>query len=298
MGRLTNKIQLFLLSVLMLGSIIYAGDKSRVKIGGSVVVLKHERVNDAVSIGGDTKVYGKVYGSAVAVGGDVYLGPGAEVHDGCVSVGGEIILSEGAVVYGDIIEIDGFSFSRPFFKGVWQGNYWNIPWVFTLIPLMAILVIGAVFIAILPRQFDFVTETIEVEAGKSFLAGLAGMILFIPAILTLVVSLLGIPLIPLFAITVIFLMFFGYFSAAAVLGKRLITSLGNTTTSAILHVIAGLFLLWLIGLIPFLGGVVKFIVYLIGWGAVLIVLYNWRQTKKPHPVLPESIPAEPAEKAE
>ncbi|NQV37397.1 MAG: hypothetical protein HQ509_05245 [Candidatus Marinimicrobia bacterium] len=298
MGHLTKQISLLLIPILMLGSIIFAGDKSRVKIGGSVVVSKHEQVDDAVAVGGDAKIYGKVYGSAVSVGGDIYLGPDAVVHDDCVSVGGEIHMSEGAAVYGEIIEVDDFNFAGEFFEDVWHDNHWSLPWGFKVFPFLAILVIGAVLIAILPKQFNFVTNTIDMETGKSFLTGLAGMILFIPAILTLVVSLLGIPLIPIFVVVVMLLMFFGYFSTAAVLGGKLINKMGNTTSSAILHIVAGLFLLWLIGFIPFLGGLARFIAFLIGWGAVLLVLNNWRLSKKPQPILPTPSPVEPEVKTE
>ncbi len=277
-----------IISMVMILSLsgLFAGDKSRIKIGGSVIVQKHEEVDDAVAVGGDAKVYGTVNGSAVAVGGDIYLGPDAVIHDDCVSVGGEIRMSQGAVVYGEIVEVDDFNFAGTFFNN-WDHDDWHMPWGWTIIPLIAILILGVIIIAIMPKQFDYVTDMIEMEPGKSFLVGVAGMILFIPSILLLLVSLLGIPLIPLFIVSVVLLVFFGYFSAAAVVGQKLLKALGNTSTSTILHIIAGIILLWVVGLIPFAGGLIKTIAHIIGWGAVLVVLYNWKQSRKPQPVTAE-----------
>ncbi len=292
MRQISRIVITMLLPVVLFSGFLNAGEKSKIKIGGSVTISRHDEVEDAVAVGGDAKIYGTVMGSAVAVGGDIYLGPDAVVHDDCVSVGGEIHMSQGAVVYGKITEVDDFDFAGSMFTDMCEDSHWNFPWFLTFIPFVGILIIGVVFIAIMPNQFGRVSDIIVIEPAKSFLSGLAGLLLFIPSILVLVVSILGIPLIPLFVVTVMLLMFFGYFSSAAVVGTKLLSSLGNSTSSAILQIIAGLLIFWLVGFIPFIGGMIKFIATIFGWGAVLVVLHQWLKYKKSPPNLPAPEPVE------
>ncbi|TPW07271.1 MAG: hypothetical protein FD129_2583, partial [bacterium] len=82
------------------------GDK--VRMGDNLIVEADEVVGgDAVSMGGDITVLGKVMGSVVSVGGDVTLGDSAFVGKDAVSVGGSVQRAETAIVAGEVVEVDG-----------------------------------------------------------------------------------------------------------------------------------------------------------------------------------------------
>lgn len=281
------------LSILLFSAVGLAKEKSRVRMGGDVIVPLNEEVKDAVAIGGDVTVYGTIEGSAVAVGGDVILESGAVVRESCVSVGGEVRMSEGAVVYGDVVEIGNFDFSPNRWPGVVHGAAWGIPWIFKIFSFMAVLIIGTLLIVIFPRQFDIVAGKIQTELGPSLGAGLIGIVLFVPVLLTLLISILGIPLIPLFIVTTILMTVFGYFAIASVVGRTLLAKMGNATPSAVLQIVAGLFIFWLIGFIPGIGFLIKSLAALFGYGAVLLVFYHWR--KPPHPTSAPSAPVAPVD---
>lgn len=86
---------------------IGASDGDRVRTGKSMEVAAGETVEgDAVVIGGDLHVRGKVLGDAVAVGGTVYLHEGASVGKEAVAVGGRVVRETGASVEGGRSQID------------------------------------------------------------------------------------------------------------------------------------------------------------------------------------------------
>ncbi len=283
--KLVKPITFFLL----FSTLALAGDKSRVKIGGSITIPRYDEVEDVVSVGGDAKVYGTAYGDVVAVGGDIYLGPDATVHGDCVSVGGTIHASDGAVVYGDQVEVDDFNFSSLMGRVMFdRGPFHHSRWGFHYIPFLALMLIGVIIMLLLPNQAYPVMRTLEMEPGKALLSGLAGAILFLPTLLLLAVSLIGMPFIPIVIIICLLLLFFGYLSVAAVLGKKLLQNAG--TQPYLLQLIIGLGLLWLVGMIPLIGTVIKFFIYILGWGAVLLVITLWIRNRH-RPVLPPTMDA-------
>ncbi|MFQ6604910.1 MAG: hypothetical protein ACE5D8_05070 [Fidelibacterota bacterium] len=276
--------------ILMCTTLVLAGDRSQVRIGGSVTVPRYNEVENVVAVGGDAKVYGTAYGDVVAVGGDVYLGPDARIHGDCVSVGGTIHLSDGAMVYGELVEVDDFNISALMSRTFNKREFFHRGRGFHYLPGLAFMVLGIIVMLLLPNQAQPVMRTLEMEPGKAFLSGLAGVFLFVPTMVLLAISLLGLPFIPLFIITSLLLLFFGYFSVAALLGKKLLQNASTGSQSYVLQLILGLVLLWLVGLIPMVGSVVRYLLYVLGWGAVLMVL-AMRLSNRRKPVLPPKMDA-------
>src|SRR5262249_5361308 len=77
-----------------------------VAIAGDVKV--ENRADEAVAVLGDVTLgpETRLRGDAVAVGGTVTIKKGAKVHGDAVSVGGRVIVEEGAKVEGRVQEID------------------------------------------------------------------------------------------------------------------------------------------------------------------------------------------------
>ncbi len=79
----------------------------RFSMGSDVIVGPEERVDSAVSLGGDIVVRGRVDDDVVGIGGDVVVESGGQVRGDVVSLGGDIRIEEGGLVRGDAVGLGG-----------------------------------------------------------------------------------------------------------------------------------------------------------------------------------------------
>ena len=85
---------------------VYRTTGSRIAIGRNIQIARDEEVNDVVIvIGGSLRVDGRVRDGLVVVGGDVALGPGADVRGDVVLVGGQLTRENGATLRGSVSDI-------------------------------------------------------------------------------------------------------------------------------------------------------------------------------------------------
>lgn len=289
-------IQLILTLVLFAGltSGLLASDRSIVKIGSDVRVEKDERVDDAVAVGGSVYIDGIVDGDAVAVGGTVHLGEEAIVHGDAVTVGGKIDEAEGAMIYGTTVDVGSFDFGNIFEGKHFFDGHKGIPKVFTIIPLIGCLALVLLLSVLIPTELGTVATNIKNEPIIMFLWGLLGIILIVPLAVMLAISIIGIVLIPIELLAVFLASLIGYIAVAIIIGKKILRALNNENPSVILSAILGVLVLWLVGLIPIFGSLVKAIAGIIGFGAVIIAVAR-RNKKKDElviePVLAEAVKA-------
>lgn len=289
-------IQLILTLVLFAGltSGLLASDRSIVKIGSDVRVEKDERVDDAVAVGGSVYIDGIVDGDAVAVGGTVHLGEEAIVHGDAVTVGGTIDEAEGAMIYGTTVDVGSFDFGNIFEGKHFFDGHKGIPKVFTIIPLIGCLALVLLLSVLIPTELGTVATNIKNEPIIMFLWGLLGIILIVPLAVMLAISIIGIVLIPIELLAVFLASLIGYIAVAIIIGKKILRALNNENPSVILSAILGVLALWLVGLIPIFGSLVKAIAGIIGFGAVIIAVAR-RNKKKDElviePVLAEAVKA-------
>lgn len=273
-------LQIILTGVIVVGfsTGLYAGSKSIVKVGSDVHITVDMRVDDAVSIGGDVQVDGIVDGDAVAIGGSVHLGEEAVIHGDAVTVGGNIDQAEGAMIYGTVVDVSDFNFSG-IFRNMDIGCVPGFHWAFKVISLLGLIALVLLLGAIIPKELNTVVARIEEEPVKMFLFGILGILLIVPLAVLLAISIVGIALIPIEILAVFLAMLIGYIAVAIILGRKLLTAMNKIDPSVILSAIVGVLVLWAVGLIPFIGSLVKFIAALLGFGAVIVAVA--RRNKKP-----------------
>lgn len=287
----THSIKRYILGLFLLGlvGVLPGKDRSIVRVGSDIVVEKDMEVESAVAIGADIIVYGVVDESAVAVGGSIYLKPDAVVREDAVSIGGDIIMEAGAEVRGDLVEVDDFNISG-FFNRFGPHLPWHMPWhgpwFFPWYSLVGFIALGLIIVLLVPRQVDLVTTTLEKETLKSLLFGLLACILFIPAVVAMAVSVLGIPLIPVLIIVALLAAVIGYLAVSNLLGRRTLATLNKPTPTTVVATLLGLVILALVGLIPLLGWMIKSLVALLGFGAVLVAVI--KKGRRAAPVEAES----------
>ena len=250
-----------------------ANAKDRVRIGGDVIVEEGTEVNEAVAVGGSVTVYGKVKRSAVAVGGSITLGPNAEVGKDVVAVGGPVEQAQGSEIHGDIVEmnIPAVSAIIPFLAEDTPSS-WS--WIVKIGSFLGFLALAVLLVAVVPKPFNLISDNVRQHTGKIVLWGLLGLIVVIPLAIFLVISVIGIPLIALEAFLVGIAFLVGYIAIAQLIGDRIAALMGRSALNAIWLTTMGLFALWVIGWIPFLGSLVKAAAIVLGFGGVLATLFT------------------------
>jgi len=235
-----------------------------VKMGSDVVVSEGTIVESAVSVGGDVLVKGTVQKDVVSVGGDVVLGKTAVVNGDVVLIGGKLTKDPSSKISGDIVELGMTSLPGAV---IGKSMVWGFP-LMGLLSFISFLVLAAFAVVFFPLQIGRVSYKSERSAGSSFFWGVLMMMLVIPIIMLLAISLIGIAFIPAYLIILAAAVFFGYVAIAQLVGKKIMKALRLYNKPMMIETIFGMVLLAIIGLIPFVGWLIKVIIATIGLGAV------------------------------
>jgi len=235
-----------------------------VAFGGSIG-LGGSASKDVAAIGGPVTVSGKVGGDLAAIGGDVELAKGAEVSGDLSVVGGRLTKDGGAVVRGQISQV-GLGALAALVPALAHGGakfaktHERVEETSRAVKLAAFLgfalgtgLVLALIGLFFPEQSRGAAAVIRGDFWRAAGIGTLMLVLFLPALLGLVVSILGIPLIPFAFLAWCAAILFGLAAFSHVLAERAAESLGRPLPAAPLAVAAG----WLIlELLPFCGRLV------------------------------------------
>ncbi|HET9235221.1 MAG TPA: hypothetical protein VFP10_13885 [Candidatus Eisenbacteria bacterium] len=276
-------------------------DADHVRFGEDIEVSPGTHMEgDVVTMGGDIIVYGRVGGDCVSIGGDVTLEDGAEVEGDVVCMGGTLTLGDSVLIGSDAVSLWGALDVSPTAKigghvtdvGVGQAvpkfDLWDrhrgtgsrllgfmgrVVWVLLLVGM------GLVAFSVFPTRMRRVAATVEHRTIVTFLAGMAGWILWLPAVLLLCITLVGIPVAILLVVFTPIMALLGYLAVAEVVGKRLVQRLGITPAGAFKTMLVGVGALEgavLLG--KFLGMIGSFLHYfgmllaVLGWSVIFVAV--------------------------
>ncbi|MCP4604531.1 MAG: hypothetical protein GY847_29085 [Proteobacteria bacterium] len=243
-----------------------AQDNNRVQMGESLRIEANEEVGDAVAIGGSLNVAGRVLGDAVAVGGSVEIEPGAFVQGDAVAVGGTLYVAPDATVEGEQVgvgiplpiawmfkdddEID-WNITLPAALSGIAGAFAAFTIIGILLRSVLLFVLGLIVLAIMPKRVERVRGYLTSKPGYSILGGLTIMLAFVPLLILLAITLIGIPLIPVAIIALLVLIVMGLTSLLIWFGYKVPLFKKNKTQIGAMAI--GIAVFMLINLIPFLG---------------------------------------------
>jgi len=262
----------------------------RVVIGQPLKIEADENVGDAVVVGGPLTVAGHVHGDAVAVGGSVDLQAGAVVDGDAVAVGGPINVDPAAVLHGNRVGVAGT------FGGVAKGlmgrlsHYRNEhawPWHFlsfgsTLIRAITTFVLALLLLVFMPDRVTRVRTYLAEKPGAATLGGLAILVGFVPMLVMLAITIIGIALIPFAILAVVALVVIGLTAFLVWLGEKIPLFAGKKTLIGAMTL--GLVTMMFVDFVPILGKLAIFAVGLVGAGAAL--LSRLGQAAKASPAAP------------
>ncbi|OGB89814.1 hypothetical protein A2625_05110 [candidate division WOR-1 bacterium RIFCSPHIGHO2_01_FULL_53_15] len=249
--------------------------QSVIKVGESVTIPLGADVRSVVAVGGSITVLGQVREDVVAVGGSVFLKESASVGGDTVSIGGKVIKEVGAATGGDITEISagGFSPAIAYFA---KGGLLKGLAVFSLLTFISFVIMAVILVALFTPQLGAVSGALERDFLRNFLIGLLITIIFVPVIVVLAVSLVGVVLIPVWVIVISAACIFGYIAAGHLLGKKALQAFRRTNQSMMAETVTGIVLLSIVGLVPVGGFIIKMIAVFCGLGGVYQTRFGTR----------------------
>ncbi len=263
-----------------------------IRLGGSVTVTEKQVVENAIAIGGSAIVQpnGRVTKTAIAIGGDVILNKGARVDGDAYAIGGKVVQTEGATIGGSNGTFNGQSDGRGMmgmhrdpseFRDA-NRNYFLPMYFFhaSLRIFSAIVgaIVGIILLRTAPPFLPNLAATVRQYPGQSALWGMGAIVTFVALNIFLAITLIGIPLIPLLSIIVSLTSLVGALGISLFIGQQVVK---NDRQSSLQQFLIGLLIVTLLALIPFVGGIVVFVVSLVGLGSLL----TWKFGKVQPPIL-------------
>lgn len=270
---------------------VYAGTQnfniSSAKIGGSVITGGQNITIDSDSMVGGSIITGAssvninttikrnlmvgagflTIGEKTIVGKDLYYASGSETGQTNISdkaiISGEIHKANTATAQNQIKKAEQ-SAPKMFAKTHAVGNIFSF---------LGALIIGLITIKTFNPFITKATETIKESFWKSMGIGFLVMIGILPGIVILLLTVVGIPLI---GIVILLLMLYGYMAKiifANALGiylkEKTKLKTGNLMTFTI-----GLILIYLIKIIPVIGGIFGMLVFWVGLGSIVVGIFK------------------------
>ncbi|MBX7190704.1 MAG: polymer-forming cytoskeletal protein [Sandaracinaceae bacterium] len=259
----------------------------RVGFGQSVVVGTNEVVDAATSFGGDVSVDGEVRGDVTSFGGAIVLGPHAHVHGDVATMGGALARSPGAIIDGSIALFGGADSS-----GGWQpapGPRWEgfsghhgshhrshhdgglaegARTMFeSLVAHGLLFLLALVLSGLFPERMTALHKAIIREPMRSGALGMGSYVAAIVLIIALTITVLGIPAAVVLAFGMPIATYVGLAACATVLGAAIPSE--RLTDRPILRLAAGVGVLFIASLVPFVGPILVAITACIGVGALV-----------------------------
>ena len=261
-----------------------------------------QTVNSVVVIRGNAVIGGTVTRSVVVVGGNATIESTAVVgadqssqSSSVVVVGGHLTTEPGATIHGKTTQVAGFHLSgvlrtvatreavRPI--GVLAG--W---WELLFLPIVA-LVVSALF----PRAVRRVGERVRLGFWPSFGWGLLGLLIVGVLLLVLAITIVGlIVAVPVGFVIMPGALLFCFACVAALLGRLVLSSSERYRDNIIVAAVVGAVLVSLVSLVPVIGGLAVFVTTVVGFGAALTLLNEWREARQSSPAPAAGGPLPPA----
>ena len=258
-----------------------------VVFGGNVVVEEGADLNgNLVVFGGTISSNGNVKGDVVIIGGQVNLEDKAVVNGDLVTIGGQANRAEGAVVKGEVVKNVSPNIQLPNGRVPPQITIPNVPTPrvevnynpflqFFKVFFWAIIISGFAMLLTLFWQAP-IERTGNTIVTQPLMSGAIGLVALVVAIL-FVFTILP-------PIVVAFAWLFGIVAMGREVGERFATAI-NQRWTPVLTIGIGTFLLMIvggaIGSIPCLGGLLLFVIGLLGVGAAVSTWFNLQPALRP-----------------
>lgn len=220
--------------------------------------------------GGSVTLGGQVHGDVDVRAEELTILPGTEVGGRLVYRGPTPpVVPEGAVIVGGVEYHEGGhgdSLTRD--SGSGQGTHW----FGSLLWFAGVFGMGALFLVLFPTMSARAVDVVGRDPWKALGVGL-GVLVFNPLVaVVLVLTIAGIPLALLLVLVYLLVMFLGWIVGASFLGQKALSLAPGerpvTTQWRLIALLLALAVLAALDFVPFIGGLVHFVVLVAGMGAL------------------------------
>ncbi len=232
---------------------------------GQLITGKKSRIGKDAFVGcGNARIAGKIYRDLWVGAGTMKIAPGALIKGKLDYSAENVDISENTQIFGAIT-----SYARPELGRQAAKFFAGVALTCKIVSLLAALILGILIIIFFPNQVKMVASAMLNKFWRNLGWGIVWLIVTPVIALLLFMTLIGIPL----GVLLSFLYLFGIYTAgifiSVVIGKAIFDRLGRTKISLIWSLLLGLIIYNLIGLIPLLGGLIKFVLFLWAFGALV-----------------------------
>ena len=246
--------------------------ETQVVLTGRAEVRAGELADAIVIVDGPALIDGEVDGPVVAMNGDIRVS--GTVTEDVVALNGRATIVGGARVGGDVVSsrapvidpgatVEGETKTVRFSLRGLGVLFWLAWWVAVTVSL---LILGIVLLALAPAAMAAAYVVARGEPGRAIGWGVLIAVALPVVSILLMVSVVGIPLGMLGLLSLALLYAMGYVVASLALGRRLV----KEPSSPYVAFLVGLVILRILGLIPFVGGLVTFLASAFGLGALAV----------------------------
>lgn len=236
-------------------------------IVGSTAVLFGDAVIDGrvdgelAVIFGNAVINGVVDGNAASVFGNITVGENGVIKGSAAAVMGKVKRSPGSIIEGEIASVDG-----PFKAG--RTKVVPLMGISSIIGLVVFYGLSALLLVLIPDRMSYMTESAPARIWRRFGIGIAAYLLFIPAIVALAITIIGLLLIPFFIAGFFLIAFIGMTALKLAVGRRITGSLEGRGAPYI-YLLVGSILIFVLPFVPVLGWLAYLFAASVGLGVVL-----------------------------
>lgn len=256
------------------GGTVRTGREARIGGGvlaaGGSISIGGEVMRDVLLASADATVSGTVEGSATVTGEALTLLPGGRVGGNLKVITNNKDRVEIApdAVGGTVEIVSKQSRDVPRILGFRKGEFWfRIAWVLSLI------VTTLVWMLLFPRLLASFGSTVLARPGWCILWGLAAIIGIPILMIILAVTVIGIPLAFLLLAVTLWMIYISQLSLGIAFGLRALG--GDGRWRLFLASVAGVILVHVLMLVPYLGALLIVAGLILGLGSVLVLLGDW-----------------------
>ncbi len=255
--------------------------KQNVVVIGGDVKVDGDVDRDVVVIGGSAEVNGAVNGCLVVVLGSLKMGPDAQVQRDAVVIGGPFEQDDTATIGGERVFV-GLNHALPNFGWLKQwlsrglmlarplppGLMWV--WGVAVVFLMIYLLLALLF----PRPLQASVISLQERPIGSFFTGVLVLLLFVPLVIFLAITIVGIPVIFFLICATVFAFLFGKAAVYSYAGQQVTRQWKPDGAKLMLVLLIGAVLFYLIYMVPVVGFLTWGMVTVLGLGAVVLAAFR------------------------
>lgn len=156
----------------------------------------------------------------------------------------------------------------PFFPFPFMGIYGNV--AMGIINMLIMFALAALTYTLFPKQVKAAGNAISLKTGPVIGWGILAAVLAVPLMVILAITIIGIPLILIEIIFLAVAAILGYSGIVSLIGGKVLSAASYGTANPLGAIALGVLIIGLISMIPLLGSLVSFAVFVLAVGAALV----------------------------